>query len=276
GDIDAVRKAKELGASETMKRMSDNKDVVVTNQKENPAIAEEQRMRGMLQDQPHWAPFYIDLATILKKGSRFEEAEATLKRGIVQCSADKRLLLELAHLEKVILTKRLEEIKEVVREDTQWPYAKVASDSIEIEQRRRDSEVLRLRTEADPGNTEARLKLGLMLLDLGDVDNAISELQLSRKDPRLAWKALAALGKCFSAKNNIALARRNLEDALKALPKEEDEPRKEILFTLAQSHAATGDFDKAVEIANEIANIDFSYQGIGKLLDEWMAKARQA
>lgn len=233
-------------------------------------------MRGMLQDQPHWAPFYIDLATILKKASRLEEAEATLKRGIVQCSADKRLLLELAHLEKVILTKRLEEIKEVVREDSQWPYAKVASDSIEIEQRRRDSEVLRLRTEADPGNTEARLKLGLMLLDLGDIDNAISELQLSRKDPRLAWKALAALGKCFSAKNNIALARRNLEDALKALPKEEDEPRKEILFTLAQSHAATGDFDKAVEIANEIANIDFSYQGIGKLLDEWMAKARQA
>lgn len=276
GDIDAVRKAKELGASETMKRMSDNKDVVVTTQKENPAIAEEQRMRGMLQDQPHWAPFYIDLATILKKGNRFEEAEATLKRGIVQCSADKRLLLELAHLEKVILTKRLEEIKEVVREDSQWPYAKVASDSIEIEQRRRDSEVLRLRTEADPGNTEARLKLGLMLLDLGDIDNAISELQLSRKDPRLAWKALAALGKCFSAKNNIALARRNLEDALKALPKEEDEPRKEILFTLAQSHATTGDFDKAVEIANEIANIDFSYQGIGKLLDEWMAKARQA
>ena len=152
------RKAKELGASETMKRMSDNKDVVVTTQKENPAIAEEQRMRGMLQDQPHWAPFYIDLATILKKGSRLEEAEATLKRGIVQCSADKRLLLELAHLEKMILTKRLEEIKEVVREDSQWPYAKVASDSIEIEQRRRDSEVLRLRTEADPGNTEAFLR----------------------------------------------------------------------------------------------------------------------
>lgn len=275
GDQDAARKAKELGASETMKRMSDNKDVIQAAPKENPAIAEEQRLRSQLQEQPAWTPFYIELANLLKKATRLEEADATLKRGIVHCSGDKRLLLELAHLEKMNLARRIEEIKQVVKEDPQWPFAKPAIDSIEIEQRRRDSEILRLRTEAEPGNTEARLKLGIMLLELGEIDNAIVELQKSRKDPRLAWKAQAALGKCFNAKNNTPLARSNLQEALDSLPKEEDEPRKEILFSLAESFASTGDFAKAVEIGNRIANIDFSYQGIGKLLDEWMLKSRQ-
>lgn len=275
GDIEAVRKAKELGATETMKRMADNKDALQAAPKENPAVAEEQRLRGMIQEQPSWAPFYLDLANLLKKAGRLEEVDATLKRGVFHCAGDKRLLLELAHLEKLNLAKRVEEIKEVVREDPQWPFAKPSLLSIETEQRRRDSEILRLRTEAEPANTEARLKLGIMLLELGEIDNAIVELQKARKDPRLAWKALAALGKCFNAKNNTALARGNLLEALDSLPKEEDEPRKEILFTLAESFASTGDFAKAVEIGNKIANIDFSYQGIGKLLDEWMIKSRQ-
>ncbi|NDH07742.1 hypothetical protein EBX93_17815, partial [bacterium] len=80
----------------------------------------------------------------------------------------------------------------------------------------------------------------------------------------------------FSQKGNSTLARRNLEDALKSLPASEEASRKEILFSLAQNHAAEGNFAKAVEIGNDIANIDYSYQGIGKLLDEWIARSKKA
>ncbi len=274
-DQDAKDRAKELGASETMKRMSDNKDVVISPQKEVNSQAEEQRIRLLLQEKPHWGPYYIELANLLKKANRLEEAENTLRLGIAQSEGDKKLVLEVAHFEKMILAKRIEEIKQILSEDKAWPFAKITEDCLQTEQRRRDSELLRLRVEADPANMISKFELGQMLVELGDIDAAITELQQSRKDPRLAWKALVLLGKCFSQKGNSTLARRNLEDALKSLPASEEASRKEILFSLAQNHAAEGNFAKAVEIGNDIANIDYSYQGIGKLLDEWIARSKK-
>ena len=275
-DQEAKDRAKELGASETMKRMTDNKDVVITSApKEVSALAEEQRIRTLLQEKPHWAPYYIELTNLLKKANRLEEAEHILRIGIVQSEGDKKLLLEVAHLEKIILGKRIDELKHILSVDKTWAFAKIAEDCLKTEQRRRDSELLRLRVEADPANMASKLELGQMLVELGEIDAAISELQQSRKDPRLSWKALISLGKCFSIKGNATLARRNLEDALKSLPETEDASRKEILFSLALSYASENDFTKAVEIGNEIANIDFTYQGIGKLLDEWMLRSKQ-
>ena len=275
-DQEAKDRAKELGASETMKRMTDNRDVIISSApKEVTALAEEQRIRTLLQEKPQWAPYYIELTNLLKKANRLEEAESILRIGIVQSEGDKKLLLEIAHLEKLILTKRIDELKHILSQDKTWPFAKIAEDCLKTEQRRRDSELLKLRVEADPANMASKLELGQMLVELGEIDAAITELQQSRKDPRLSWKALISLGKCFSIKGNATLARRNLEDALKSLPQTEDSFRKEILFSLALSYASEGDFAKAVEIGNEIANIDFTYQGIGKLLDEWLLRSKQ-
>lgn len=277
-DQEAKDRAKELGASETMKRMTDNKEVAsstTTTPKEVSALAEEQRIRTLIQEKSHWGPYYIELANFLKKANRLDEAENILRLGIVQAEGDKKLLLEVAHLEKHILGKRIDELKHILTQDKTWTFAKIAEDCLKTEQRRLDSELLRLRVEADPSNMASKLELGQMLVELGEIDSAISELQQSRKDPRLAWKALIALGKCFSMKGNATLARRNLEDALKSLPQTEDASRKEILFSLALSYASESDFAKAVEIGNEIANIDFTYQGIGKLLEEWMLRAKQ-
>lgn len=275
-DQEAKDRAKELGASETMKRMTDNRDVIISSApKEVTLLAEEQRIRTLLNEKPHWAPYYIELTNLLKKTNRLEEAESILRIGIVQSEGDKKLLLEIAHLEKLILTKRIDELSFILSHDKTWTFAKIAEDCLKTEQRRRDSELLKLRVEADPANMASKLELGQMLVELGEIDAAITELQQSRKDPRLSWKALISLGKCFSIKGNATLARRNLEDALKSLPQTEDSFRKEILFSLALSYASEGDFAKAVEIGNEIANIDFTYQGIGKLLDEWLLRSKQ-
>jgi hypothetical protein len=52
--------------------------------------------------------------------------------------------------------------------------------------------------------------------------------------------------------------------------------RKEILFQLAQGYAESGDLNRAVDLACELANLDFSYKDIGKLLDEWNSKLQKA
>ena len=52
--------------------------------------------------------------------------------------------------------------------------------------------------------------------------------------------------------------------------------RKDILYHLAKGYAATAELTRAVDMACELANIDFSYKDIGKLLDEWNAKLQKA
>jgi len=121
-----------------------------------------------------------------------------------------------------------------------------------------------------------RLELGVRLLRAGQTDGAIVELQAARTDPRQRWRALLYLGYCFKNRNNWRLAQRNFEDALQTLPAGEDASRKELLFQLAQGAADSGDLGKAVDLAYELANLDFSYRDIGRLLDEWQNKLQKA
>ena len=52
--------------------------------------------------------------------------------------------------------------------------------------------------------------------------------------------------------------------------------RKEILYELAVGSAEANELSKAIDMATELANIDFSYRDIGRLLDEWHTRMQQA
>ena len=56
------------------------------------------------------------------------------------------------------------------------------------------------------------------------------------------------------------------------LPLGEKAMRKELLFQLAQGCAEAGDLQHALDLGNELANLDFGYRDIGRLLDEWQAR----
>jgi tetratricopeptide (TPR) repeat protein len=107
-------------------------------------------------------------------------------------------------------------------------------------------------------------------------DEAIIELQQARKDPKLAGKAAMYLGFCFKRRNNWRLAQRNFEEALTLLPDNDEPNRKEVLFQLAQGCAEAGDLAKALDLGHDLANLDFGYRDIGKLIDEWQERLQQA
>jgi hypothetical protein len=72
------------------------------------------------------------------------------------------------------------------------------------------------------------------------------------------------------------LAQRNFEEALQTLPAGEEASRKELLFQLAQGAADSGDLSKAIDLAYELANLDFGYRDIGKLLDKWQEASHKS
>jgi tetratricopeptide (TPR) repeat protein len=140
----------------------------------------------------------------------------------------------------------------------------------------REIDIFRVKADRFPADLVHRIELGTRLLKADLVEEAIAELQQAKKDEKLKWKAAMLLGMCFKRRNNWRLAQRNFEDALAAVPVTDESARKELLYQLASGCAENGDLPRAVDLGHELANLDFSFKNIGKLLDEWNDRMQSA
>ena len=114
----------------------------------------------------------------------------------------------------------------------------------------------------------------MRLLHGGQVDETVRELQQARNDPLVRMAGPAAAGHCFKAPTTgswpSATSRRHA-----AAAQQREVVRKELLYLLAQGAADNGDLQKTVDLGNELANEDFTFRDIGRLLDEWQHRLEQ-
>lgn len=219
---------------------------------------------------------YLQMASILRRTQQYDKARKVLEDGLAATGQNFELQIELAELETEPFRANLRIVEDQLRTNPQDEGLRKHRLRLAREINARELEVYRKRADRFPTDLSYRLELGARLLRAHQVDEAIQELQLARKDPRNRWQALLQLGFCFRAKKNLSLARRNFEESLQAMPATEEEGRKELLYQLARLAAEEGDWAAAVQVGNDLANLDFSFRDIGRLLDEWQARARQA
>ncbi|MFO0969539.1 MAG: tetratricopeptide repeat protein [Gemmataceae bacterium] len=237
---------------------------------------EARALRIKIDNNPTNANGYLHLANLYRRADRFDQARAVLEEGLGATGAAFELAMELVDLDI-----------EPFRRDLALTEARLAQnpDDAELQAIRarltkeiqtRELDYFRRKADRFPTDGSFKLEMGVRLLKTGQVDEAIRELQALRGDPRLQGKVLVYLGFCFNARKNWRLAQRNFEEALKHLGPGEDQLRKEILFQLATGYAETGDFQRAVDTACELANLDFGYKDIGKRMDDWTARLQRA
>ncbi|MGH7172376.1 MAG: tetratricopeptide repeat protein [Gemmataceae bacterium] len=233
-------------------------------------------LRARLKDDPTSPYLYLQLAAVYRRGDALDKARAVVREGLGPTGNAFELSVQLADLDIEPFRRNL-----VIAEEK----LKAAPDHAELRRLRtrlrkeintRELEMYRLKADRYPTEMSHRYEVGVRLLRIGQIDEAIHELQASRGDPRYRWQSLLALGQCFKTRNNWRLAERNFEEALKNLPGGEMNPRKEILYELAAGCAEANELSKAIDLATELANIDFSYRDIGRLLDEWQTRVQQA
>jgi tetratricopeptide (TPR) repeat protein len=298
-DIEAQHKAKDLAANDTIAR-GHYADVVSNNA--NRAAEEEQPEEEIvpeaaepeapapldrvgreakpllerLEQDPTNANLYLQLAGVYRRGDQPDKAIAILQKGIGPTGNNFELSIELAELELEPFRQNLAVTEKKVKSDPQNEELRKIRVRLLKEVNTRELDLFRQKSNRYPTEMVHRFELGVRLLRAGQVDEAIRELQSSRADPRFLWRSLQYLGYCFKSRNNWRLAQRNFEDALQHLPAVEEATKKELLFQLAQGSADAGDLARAVELGYELANLDFGYRDIGKLLDDWQARLQKA
>jgi prepilin-type processing-associated H-X9-DG protein len=287
GDAEAQHKAKDLAASETIQRGQYEENVEAGTglhvvQQARAAAASDRAARELhaaqarIDADPTQPGGYLQLAMMYRRAGLTDQALETLHRGLGATGNDFGLQIEIAEMELEPFRKNLALAEEKIKAGGEDDELRKVRVRLLKEINARELELLRLKADRQPGDFNLKLDLGVRLLRAGQTEEAIAELQQARKDAKLVGKAAMYLGFCFKGRNNWRLAQRNFEEALKALPPAEDASRKEVLFQLAQGSAEAGDLAQAVDLGHELANMDFGYRDIGRLLDEWQAKLQKA
>jgi tetratricopeptide (TPR) repeat protein len=297
-DVEAQHKAKDLAASDTIAR-GRYEEVISSQPQASDSAAEEQEedeeppavpqppfldraareaaaLLERVKTDPTNANLYLQLATVYRRLDQFDKAREILHQGLGPTGNNFELSLDLAELELEPFRRNLILTDEKLKTDPQNEELRKIRVRLLKEINTRELDLYRQKAARYPTEMSHRFELGVRLLRASQVDEAIRELQATRADPRHHWRSLLYLGYCFKTRNNWRLAQRNFEDALQSLPPGEEVTKKELLFQLAQGCADAGDLARAVELGYELANLDFGYRDIGKLLDDWQARLQRA
>lgn len=218
---------------------------------------------------------YLQLAAVHRRASQLDQAREVLTAGLGATGNAFELAAELADLDIEPFRQNLTITEDKLKEKPNDEELRRIRMRLRKEINARELDLFRQKAERFPTELGLRFEVGVRLLRGGQHDEAIQMLQASRSDPRFRWQSMLWLGHCFKARNNWRLAQRNFEEALQAMPTGEMAARKDVLFMLAQGFADEGDLVKAVDMGNELANLDFAYRDIGRLLDEWQNRVRQ-
>jgi Tfp pilus assembly protein PilF len=243
---------------------------------EDRLTREASALRKRIQADPSNPHVHLQLASFYRRAGKIEEARDVLQKAMIPTGNDFELCLELADLEIEPFRRNLAITEEKLKADPEDEHLRRLELRLQKEISSRELELYRQKAERYPTEMAHRLELGIRLLRMGQTESAITELQAARSDPRQRWRAMLYLGYCFKSRKNWMLAQRNFEEALQNLPPAEASFRKELLFQLAQSAAETGDWARAVEVGYDLANLDFGYKDIGRLIDEWQARLQRA
>ncbi len=303
-DVEAQHKAKDLAASSVIQKGGYEEAAAGT--KESPVVGriearatekadrmtrEAEPLLTRITADPTEPSLYLQLASVYRKGGQNDRARAVLQQGLGPTGNAFQIQLELMELDLVPVRKNLEhaearllKLKQktpdddssaIVEEVTEAELVALRANLIK-EVNTREIELFRVKTDRAPNELSHRVELGTRLLKGDRVDEAIAELQLARRDDRLKWRAALLLGMCFKKRNNWRLAQRNFEEGLAGVPETEEPVKKELLFQLASGAAENGDLQRAIDLGHELANLDFSFKNIGKLLDEWHDRLQSA
>ncbi|MGB0373242.1 MAG: tetratricopeptide repeat protein [Opitutales bacterium] len=126
--------------------------------------------------------------------------------------------------------------------------------------------------ERYPNEYGYRFEFGELLLEKGELDQAIAQFQVSQRNPKVRIQSLLNLGKAFKAKKIFDLAAEQLSSANSEL-KIMNEIKKEVMYELANCFELKGDGERAIEEYKKLYSADIGYRDVAQKIDEFYSNA---
>jgi len=143
----------------------------------------------------------------------------------------------------------------------------------ELEQMLSDRQKYLLEQAADmvkryPNDYTARHQYGELLLEEGKVDEAIQQLQIAQRNPKVRISSLHLLGRSYKTKGFFDMAAEQLDTARAEINGMTD-TKKQVVYELAQCYEEMGEKEKAINHYKEIYSSDIGFRDVAKKIDEF-------
>jgi len=122
------------------------------------------------------------------------------------------------------------------------------------------------RVEQNPTDLQLRFELGEILVNTGQFQEAIPELQKARQNPSVRMRAMSLLGQCFTARSMLDLAAKTLSDAASELSSM-DSVKKDIIYNLGVVYEKMGDKEKSIDAMKQIYEVDYGYRDVASRVE---------
>jgi len=225
-----------------------------------------------IEESPNVPQTYLSLIQLYRRNDFADKAREIVKKGLAATKNHFDLALEAADLEIDPFRRDLALCEQQMRDDPKNTSLAATRTKLLKDISVRELAFYRQKSDRYPTDGAARFEMSVRLYKVGQYNEAITELQKVRNDPKHKNRVLIYLGFCFKSLNNWRLAQRNYEEAMQHLGPAEESYRKELMYQLASGYSENGEMPRAIELGCELANLDFGYKNIGTLIDKWQTK----
>lgn len=123
------------------------------------------------------------------------------------------------------------------------------------------------RVERYPNDLPLRFDYGVLLYERDQVNDAIQQFQIAQRNPRNRVRSLYYLGLCFRKKQQLDMARDQLEKAASEIS-EMNDLKKDIYYELGEILESQGDLEQAVnQYYKGIYQVDIGYKDVAAKIE---------
>jgi predicted Zn-dependent protease len=124
----------------------------------------------------------------------------------------------------------------------------------------------RKRVDRNPTDLQLRFELGERMVEAGQFNEAIPELQRARQNPNARLKAISLLGRCYEEKGMLDLAVQQLKAAASEMVAM-DGVKKDTLYRLALLHEKMGQQAEYINALKEIYEADYGFRDVANRVE---------
>lgn len=123
------------------------------------------------------------------------------------------------------------------------------------------------RVERNPTDLQLRFELGERLLETGNFNDAIPELQRARQNPNTRLRAMSLLGRCFVQKGMFDMAANQFQSAAAEMSAM-DAVKKDTLYELALVYEKMAKKDEYLNCLKQIVEVDYGYKDAAQRVEQ--------
>ncbi len=230
-----------------------------------------ERLKANIEADPQNVNLYREICGNLRSLQRYDEALEYVRKAREQPLGKGDTTLEKMEHDFIVagMKKRIEEMEKSLAENPS-DEEKAKLEALKAEERKYEIENAKAMVERYPNDFNYRYIYGQLMLEDGNLDEAIMQFQLSQRNPKVRLQSLLGLGRAFIGGKKYDLAVDQLLDAKKE-SKIMNDSKKEIIYELAKAYELMGENDKAFIEYKEIYSSDIAYKDVASKINAYYA-----